>query len=136
MASLVFNSCLFDVCSGNIDFGKDKFSVLLAQSSYEPNKEHARRSDVREVIGAGYKSGGTPLDISIDKEREGVNVTFKKVQWNPATIKARYGIYYKRRGGAASRDELVAVVDFGDEVSSTNGSFIVTESVFRFQVPN
>jgi hypothetical protein len=42
-------------------------------------------------------------------------------------------VYYKSRGGASSADEIIAVVDFGADVSTTVGTFTLTASTLRKQ---
>jgi hypothetical protein len=42
-------------------------------------------------------------------------------------------VYYKSRGGAASADELIAVIEFTGDVSSISGDFTLTASTLRFQ---
>jgi len=42
-------------------------------------------------------------------------------------------VYYKRRGGLASADELVAVNDFGSDVTTSSGTFTLNASTVRIQ---
>jgi hypothetical protein len=42
-------------------------------------------------------------------------------------------VYYKRRGGAATADELIMVNDFGSDVSSTAATFTLNASTLRIQ---
>lgn len=138
MASLVYNSCIRDAVVGNIDFDTDTFKMLLVTSSYSASKSHAKRFDVtNEVTGTGYTSGGNACSVSVaavDNVNNDVEISFTVTSWTSATITARAGVIYKSRGGASSADELVGYVDFGSDVSSTNGTFAVTvSSPLKFQ---
>ena len=138
MASLVYNSCIRDAVTGAIDFDTDTFKMLLVTSSYSAAKSHAKRSDItNEVTGTGYTSGGNACSVSVaavDNTNNDVEISFTVTSWTSATITARAGVIYKSRGGASSADELVGYVDFGSDVSSTNGTFAVTvSSPLKFQ---
>jgi hypothetical protein len=138
MASLIYNSCIRDAVTGAIDFDTDTFKMLLVTSSYAAAKSHAKRSDVtNEVSGTGYTAGGNACSVSVaavDNTNNDVEISFTVTSWTSATITARAGVIYKSRGGASSADELVGYVDFGSDVSSTNGTFAVTVSTpLKFQ---
>lgn len=138
MASLVYNSCIRDAIVGNIDFDNDSFKMMLVTSSYSPAKSHSKRSDVtNEVTGTNYTSGGNACTVSVaavDNVNNDVEISFTVTSWTSASITARGGVLYKSRGGASSADELVGYVDFGQDVTSTNGTFAVTvSSPLKFQ---
>ena len=138
MASLIYNSCIRDAVVGNIDFDSDTFKMLLVTSSYTASKSHDKRDDVtNEVSGTGYTAGGNACSVSVaavDNTNNDVEISFTVTSWTSATITARAGVIYKSRGGASSADELVGYVDFGSDVSSTNGTFAVTVSTpLKFQ---
>lgn len=132
MASLIYNSCVNDMVTGAIDFDTDTFYAMLVTATYSPNKDtHTKRSDVsNEVSGTGYTGGGvvTAVTVTPDTANDRVDISFGNVSWTGATITARACVIYKHRGGASSADELVAYVDFGSNVSSTNAAFAVTFS--------
>jgi len=127
MASINFTSVFDDMARGNINFASDTFKAMLVTASYVPNKDtHTKRSDVtNEVSGAGYTAGGaaTTCTVSKDTVNDRVELTFSDVVWANASLTGRAAVIYKSRGGAASADELVAYVDFGQDVTSTNGDF-------------
>jgi hypothetical protein len=64
-----------------------------------------------------------------------VDITFGAVSWPSSTITARWGLVRKRRGGAASADELVGVIDFGSDIVSTGGTFSLSASIYRKSNP-
>jgi hypothetical protein len=137
MASLIFNSFLEDLARGAIDMDTDTFRVMLTTSAYTENKDtHLKRSDVtNEVTGTGYTGGGVVTTISVTKDavNDRLDITLGAVSWPSSTITARKAVYYKSRGGASSADELVAVNDFGADVTSTGATFSLGASTVRFQ---
>jgi hypothetical protein len=137
MPSLIYNSFLEDLARGAIDMDTDTFRVLLTTSAYSENKDtHLKRSDVtNEVSGTGYTAGGTTSTITVTKDttNDRLDITLGAVSWPTSTITARKAVYYKSRGGAASADELVAVNDFGSDVTSTGATFSLALSTVRFQ---
>lgn len=132
----MFNSALRDEAVGNINYNADTFKVMLLTSTATPNKDTwTRRSDVtNEVSGTGYTSGGATLSTSVgstDTTNDRVDISTGAATWATSTITARYAIYYKARGGASSADELVACVDFGQDVSTIADTFSLSASTIR-----
>lgn len=126
MASLIYNSCLNDMATGAIDFDTNSFKILLVTSSYSPNKDtHTKRSDVtNEITGTGYTAGGasTTVTVTNDTANDRIDINFSDVSWSTATLTAAAAVIYKTTGTAAN-DNLVAYLDFGGNVTSTNGTF-------------
>lgn len=137
MASLIYNRGLENWAKGTIDFDTDTFKVMLTTSSYTADKDaHDFRNDVtNEITGTGYTSGGNTATVSValDTGNDRVNITLGGTTWPASTITARYAVYYKSRGGASSADELIAVIDFGSDVSTTSGTLTLTDSTLRIQ---
>ena len=134
----MYNSALRDEAIGSIDFDTDTFKVMLVTSAYTENKDtHTRRSDItNEITGTGYTAGGNTATVTVaavDTTNDRVDITLGGTTWPASTITARKAIYYKSRGGASSADEIVAVVDFGADVSTTAGTFTLTASTYRKQ---
>lgn len=130
MASYFYDSCWDDVMRGNIVFSTDTFKMMLTTSGYAPSKAaHAKRSDVtNEVVGAGYVAGGAAAVVTLtpasgNADLELINVA--DVSWPTATLTAAFAVVYKARGGAAAADNLVYVIDFGGNFTSTAGTFSV-----------
>lgn len=137
MSSLVFNSFFDDLAKGAIDCDSDSFKVMLVGVGYTENKDsHTRRSDVTgEITGTGYTGGGVAATVNVTKDttNDRVDITLGAASWPSSTLTGRKAVYYKSRGGAASADELVAVIDFGADVSTTNGTFSLSASTIRIQ---
>jgi len=126
MASLIYNSCLNDMATGAIDFDTNSFKILLVTSSYSPNKDtHTKRSDVtNEITGTGYTAGGSSSAVTVtnDTANDRIDINFADVSWSSASLTAAAAVIYKTTG-TASADNLVAYLDFGGNVTSTNGTF-------------
>lgn len=138
MPSFIFNSAIRDEAVGNIDYDSDEFGVMLLTDAAAPNKDAwTKRSDVtNEVVGAGYTAGGATVAVSVgavDTANDRVDISLGGNTWNNATITARYAVYFKKRGGAAAADELVAVNDFGADVTSTAAAFALAATTLRKQ---
>lgn len=137
MASLIYTSFFEDLARGAIDLDTDTFWWMLTTSGYTENKDtHLKRSDVtNEVSGTGYTAGGTVATITVTKDtvNDRLDVTLGAVSWPSSTITARKAVLYKRRGGAATADELVCVNDFGADVISSAGTFSLAASTLRIQ---
>ena len=128
MASIIYNSALEDAVIGNIDFNTDTFRIILVTSSYTADKDaHTKRSDItNEVSGAGYTTAGVASAVTVTKDNtnDRVDIAFADVLWTSATITAAGAVIYKYTGTASS-DNLVAFMDFGGDITSTNGTFTV-----------
>jgi hypothetical protein len=139
LASLVYNRALELWARGSIDFDSDTFKVMLTTSAYTEDKDaHDFRNDVtNEVTGTGYTADGNTVTVSValDTANDRVDISLGGTTWPSSTITARKAVYYKSRGGASSADELVAVNDFGSDVTSTAGTFTLNASTLRISNP-
>jgi hypothetical protein len=132
MASLIFNSFFEDLARGAIDMDTDAFKIMLVTSAYAPDKDaHLKRSQVTNEVanGNGYTTGGqvTAVTVTKDVANDRLDMTFgNPAGWPTSTFTARAGVIYKSRGGASSADELVAYLDFGADITATNGTFSVS----------
>jgi hypothetical protein len=134
MPSLVYNSFMRDIATGQVDCDTDTFKMMLVTSTYTASKSHAKRSDITNEVaaGSGYTTGGNACALTVaatDNVNNDVEISFSVTSWTSATITARAGVIYKSRNPAVpSGDELVGYVDFGSNITSTNGTFAVTVS--------
>ena len=137
MASLIFDSFWDDLSRGAIDMDTDTFYAILTTSSYTENKKtHTKRSDVtNEIVATGYTAGGAASAVTVTKTTatDQQTFTFSAVSWVSFTGAARKAVYFKRRGGASSADELVAVNDFGSDVTVTASTLTVAASTITIQ---
>lgn len=133
MASLIYDSYMYDGLTGAIDMDTDTFYIMLVTSGYTPNKgTHTKRSNVtaNEASGAGYSAGGKAIVpvVALDTVNHWLTLTFPVSTWPAATVSAAGCVVYKRRGGADTADELVAYGDFSGTVTSTADTFTATFS--------
>jgi hypothetical protein len=138
MASLIYDSCLYDHLIGRISFGIDQFRAILVTDDYDPSKrKHTRRSDViGEIRESGtYRSGGefVRVDIENDLANDDQKIILGGLTFANATIRARGAVYFKHRGGVARDEELVAYIDFGENVISTAGPWSLGPSIIKFK---
>lgn len=139
MASTAYDSFVYDAMSGAIDINTDTFYVMLTTSAYTENKgTHTKRSDItNEVTGTGYTADGQAIvpTITNDTTNHRCTIVFPQVTWTTSTITARKAVYYKHRGGASTADELVAVDDFGSDVTSIAGTFTLGATTIHINTP-
>jgi hypothetical protein len=101
--------------------------VMLVTAAYTPDIDnHAFRSDVtNEVSGTGYTAGGKALTgngVTVDTAANEAVFDADNVSWASSTITARGAVIYVDTGNAAT-DRLIHYVDFGGDLSSSNGTF-------------
>lgn len=131
MASLVYNAAKKYLMNGSVDLDTDTIKCALTTSTYSPSEDNDDFfNDVtNEVSGTGYSAGGATLAnkaVTQDNtDNEGV-WDADDTSWASSTITARYAVLYKVRGGASSADELICLVDFGSNYTSTAGTFQIT----------
>lgn len=136
MASFIFNSALYDEATGAIDYDTNSFKVLLLTSSATPNQDTwTNRSHITNEVanGNGYTTDGKTATVSVgsvDTTNNRVDITLGGTSWTSATFTARYAIYYKTTGTAAT-DLLVAVNDFGSDKSPSAGTLTLNASTLR-----
>ncbi len=132
---MIFSSCLFDTWRGLINFEGGRFGVMLLTADYVPDlRNHRRRSDISdEVMTEGYKEGGTKVSVALmdAADDDALDISMGGARWPRASINARYAVYYHDNGGSAEDDELIALIDFSENIVSTNGTFVLSESTLR-----
>jgi len=132
MASHLQNNFIADLAAGNLIPGTHEFRMTLHTSAYTPNKDHNRFDDVTNQVanGNGYTTGGeiVTMTITTDNANDRTSISFSEPSWASASFTARYGVVRRARGGAASADELIATLDFGQDVTATNGTFATDET--------
>jgi hypothetical protein len=137
MTTIIANSFLEDIAKGNVDCDSDTFYVMAMGAAYAESKSHAKRSDfTNEVVGSGYTAGGMAATVTVTKDNVNnrLDITLGAATWPTTTLTGvrKFG-YYKRRGGLASADEIVAVIDNGSDVATSSGPLALTASTLRIQ---
>jgi hypothetical protein len=127
MADFVYPAFKQKQNNGNaIDLDTDTIKIMLVTSTYTPATAHDFRDDVtNEVTGTGYTTGGVAL-ANKTITASGNNYIFDADDpaWASSTITARGAVLYKSVGTAAT-DPLICYLDFGSNITSTNGTFTV-----------
>lgn len=114
-----------------VDFNSDTIKAMLCTSTYTPDQDaHQYKSSVtNEVTGTGYTAGGATI-ASPSITYTGATNTLKldggDVSWASSTITARYAVVYDDTPATDATKPLICWVDFGADVSSSNGTFSVT----------
>ena len=129
-ASLIYDGYIDRTVRGGIKTDSDTFKCMLV-NGYTPNKQsHNFRSDVtNEVSGTGYTAGGQSCTLTTSEStgNDQEQIAFGNETWANSSITATGAVIYKSTG-TASADPLVAYVDFGGAVTSTNAAFAVAFS--------
>lgn len=137
MASLAYHSFLQTGLKADLDFDTITFKGMLLSSSYTPDKDHDFRNDLTNEVGNSgtYSAGGATATVTVtrDTANDRIDISLGALSFTAATITARYAAYYASRGGLSSADDLVALIDFGSDVTSTAGTWALTASTLRFQ---
>ena len=130
VTSYWYGQALKNVLSGEgLNWTNDTIKVMLCSSSYVPNQDtHQFISDITgEISGTGYTAGGETLTnktITYDSETNQTVLDADDVTWSNATLTARYAVIYKDTG-VPTTSLLLGYIDFGTDVSSTNGNFTI-----------
>ena len=96
--------------------------IALYTGMAKGDESTAQYSNSNEVRGTGYTPGGVKLEGGVILETErGFTLLFHSPVWQNATITARSAIIYC----ADDTNRAVRIIDFGRDVTSTNGPFTV-----------
>jgi|SRR5215207_9795697 len=140
MASFIYGPLTRFEAIGSIDYDTDVFKISLHTSTYAPDQDaHDFFNDATNEVAAtgGYTAGGATTTVTVaayDGTNNRTVVTFGAVSWAASTITARYAVCRKARGGASSADELVFVIDFVTDKSSSGGAFDISASTITRQL--
>jgi hypothetical protein len=103
--------------SGNV------YKIALYTSAATLSKATITYSATNEVVGTGYTAGGATLSgYSAAMDADTAVLDFSDPSWASSTITARGATIYDSTDG----NKVRAVLDFGSDITSTNGTFTVT----------
>lgn len=148
MASFIYDNAWKHILAGNMDFSDDAsgdntehtFKMVLVTSSYTPNQGsdefystitgtsgYEATDTGSPSAGNGYLSGGKPTTptVTVDGTNHDIEIDFGQVQWQEATVSAVAAVVY-RFTGTDSTGQLLAYLDFGGTVASTDGTYTVS----------
>jgi hypothetical protein len=138
MASIIYDSFPADAMNGNA-VTSNSYKAMLVTSGYSENRgTHTKRSDVSgEISGTGYTAGGAAVTLTIatNTTTHKTTLTVSAVSWPSSTLTARKMIVYRARGGASSADELVACIDNGADLVSSNSTMTWNASTWEIPLP-
>jgi len=126
----LYGPALTSLAAGSINFTGSTVKAMLCTSAYTPNQDtHQFKSSVTgEVSGTGYTAGGVTLaskTVAYDTASNTLTLDAADLSWPSSTITARYLVFYVSTGTDAT-SPLIAYVDFGADVTTTNGTFTYT----------
>jgi hypothetical protein len=115
-----------------VDLDADTIKIALVNGTYAALADATKRGheffstvQANEAGGTGYTAGGATLAGKVSSQTNGV-YTFDATDpvWAAATIAASGAVVYKDTGSAAT-SPLIAYLDFGGSVASTNAPYTV-----------
>ena len=102
----------------------DVYKIALFTSAATLSKSTTAYAATNEVSGTGYSAGGATLSgfsVTLDTDTAILDWT-SDPSWAASTITARGALIYN----SSRSNKAVAVLDFGADITSTNGTFTVT----------
>lgn len=122
ITSAVCNSFKQELFGGIHDIDTDVIKMALYTSAATLDATATAYTTSNEVVGVGYVAGGNTLTgATISLDGSVAIVDFSDTTWSSATITARGAMIYN----SSKSNKAIAVIDFGADKTSTNGSFVV-----------
>lgn len=128
-ASGVFLPTFRDVLDASqlaVNVDSDTFGIRLVDNTVTPNFDtHAVWSDLSsgEVSGTGYTADGNALaNFAMSINSGSLDFDADDAAWTAATITARAAVIVD---DTLTNDPLFCLLDFGSDISSSNGTFTV-----------
>lgn len=121
ITSALCNSFKQEILEG-VHASTDTYKIALFNSNSNLSASTTAYSTSGEVEGDGYSAGGVTLTgLSTGLSGSTAYLTFSDPSWANSTITARGCMIYN----SSKSNKAVAVFDFGQNVSSVNGTFTV-----------
>jgi hypothetical protein len=122
ITAAVTNSFKLEAIQG-IHLSTDTYKIALFTSAAALSKATTAYSTTGETSGTGYTAGGQNLTgYSATLDTDTAILDFADPSWASATITARGALIYN----ASKANRSLVVLDFGADITSTNGPFSVT----------
>lgn len=100
----------------------DTYKIALFTDAATLSAATTAYSATNEASGTGYSAGGQNLSgFASGLDGSTAYLTFTDISWNSATITARGCLIYN----SSKSNKAIAVFDFGQNITSTNGTFTV-----------
>lgn len=111
-----------ELLGGVHDMDTDVIKIALFTSAATLSAATTTYSTTNEATGTGYTAGGETLTgATITLSGTTAFVDFADAVWSSATITARGALIYN----SSKADRAIAVLDFGEDKSSSNGDFTI-----------
>lgn len=114
-----------ELMEGVHDFTTHTFKIALFTSSATLGAATTAYSTTNEASGTGYTAGGEDLTVvggTVSTSGTTAFIDFADVSWTSASITARGALIYN---SSVVGNPAVAVLDFGSDKTSTDGTFTV-----------
>jgi hypothetical protein len=131
VSAKIYGKFFLSAFNKELDLDTDTLKVMLCTSSYTPDQDtHQYKSSItNEVSGTGYTAGGATLgSVTVAYAGAGNTITLDAADtsWTTSTITARYAVIYDSSPASDATRPLIAYVDFGTDVISSAGTFLIT----------
>jgi hypothetical protein len=121
ITSGICTSFILEALQG-IHLAADVYKIALYTSSASLDYTTTAYSATNEVVGAGYSAGGATLaGYATSSSVKTAWIDWTDPAWASSTITARGALIYN----SSRSNKAVAVIDFGADKTSTNGTFTV-----------
>ena len=121
ITSAICNSYKQELLEG-VHASTDTYKIALYTDAATLSASTTAYSATNEASGTGYTAGGEELaGFTTGRSSSTAYLTFTDPAWSNATITARGCLIYN----SSKENKAVAVFDFGQNVSSVNGTFTV-----------
>lgn len=130
VTAFLYAKAMLALANKEIDWTTDTIKCCLTTSSYAPDQAaHNYYDDITNECPAtgNYATGGATLGTCTATSAALV-ATFgaADTSWATSTITARYAVIYDSTPGSAATNPLIGWVNFGADVTSTGGTFLIT----------
>lgn len=121
ITTAICNSYKQEILEG-VHASGDTYKIALFTSSATLGAATTGYATANEVSGAGYTAGGINLaNFASGLSGSTAYITFDDAVWTNATITARGALIYN----ASKSNKAVAAFNFGEDITSTSGTFTV-----------
>jgi 2-oxoglutarate dehydrogenase complex dehydrogenase (E1) component-like enzyme len=121
ITTAICNSYKQEILEG-VHVSTDVYKIALFTDAANLSASTTAYSTTNEVSGTGYTAGGATLSgLSTGLSGSTAYLTFSDPSWANATITARGCLIYN----SSKSNKAVAAFDFGQNVTSTNGTFTI-----------
>ena len=124
----MYGNFILKALNKEVDWDSDTIKVMLCSALTADQDGDVYLADVTktEITGTGYTAGGATLaskTIGYTTATNVIKLDAADTEWTASTITARYVIIYDDT--PASNKPVLGYVDFGENRSSTAGTFTV-----------